>query len=799
MLSLAGGDNEIGELSMLKKIFIVFFFLVLTTFLFKEFLFDGLFPIPADYIVGGYYPWRDEVWLGRIAFPVKNCEIRDVVRQLYPWRLFSIEEFKKGEFPLWNPYNFTGTPHLANIFTACLYPLNALFFILPFPLGWGIYIFLQPLLVGLTTFIFLKNLKLKDLAALFGSIVFTFSSFLMMRLEFGMVGHTALWLPLALLAVDKLFQEKKFRWLLLAVLALAFNFLAGYLQVTVYTYLIFLIYGFYRFYQKKDKIALLLVIISPILAFLLAGAQVLPLLETITKSSRIANYGEEDFFAGQFFLPWERLITFLVPDFFGNPVTWNFWGKVSYYEFTGYIGVVSIFFIFYSFFYILRKKDVLFWWLVTGFGFLFLLPTPFARLPYTLGVPGFSALVPARVIFVINFSMAVLAAFGFEYFRREKSKRRLESLSFKTTSLLLFGFALVTISLLFGFLFWPRWQDHASVAFFNMILPLGVLFAALLVLSFYFAFKSQKLRHLLLFFLVLLLSFDLLHNARKYNSFNPPEIVFPSTEAIEFLKKQSGERFRVLVTHPELLTPSFNIPYGIEMVDGYDSFHSKRTEELMMAANSEDPEGRFRSSGRSTFSTNYRSPLFDLMNAKYVLTLEEVDHPKLKLVFQKGLTRIYQNLNSYPRAYLTNDFVVLNDDEEILAEMLRFSQKGEKRAVLEKEVEIDTGQIKPSQAGIEIKEYTPQKVEIITESPQKAILVLSDAYDPGWKALIDEQKAELYRANYNFRAVVVPAGQHVVQFVYRPRLFRVGLYLSAGSLFLIMIAMVVARSRKIPW
>ncbi len=56
--------------------------------------------------------------------------------------------------------------------------------------------------------------------------------------------------------------------------------------------------------------------------------------------------------------------------------------------------------------------------------------------------------------------------------------------------------------------------------------------------------------------------------------------------------------------------------------------------------------------------------------------------------------------------------------------------------------------------------------------------MLLDTYFPGWKAFIDEQETAIYRADYNFRAVAVPAGHSTVHFQYRPLSFRIGLALA---------------------
>jgi uncharacterized membrane protein YfhO len=69
-----------------------------------------------------------------------------------------------------------------------------------------------------------------------------------------------------------------------------------------------------------------------------------------------------------------------------------------------------------------------------------------------------------------------------------------------------------------------------------------------------------------------------------------------------------------------------------------------------------------------------------------------------------------------------------------------------------------------------------------TTSARAAVVVLADAYDPGWRASVDGEAAALLRANIAFRAVAVPAGRHVVELAYRPGAVVRGLLVSAAAL-----------------
>jgi len=63
-------------------------------------------------------------------------------------------------------------------------------------------------------------------------------------------------------------------------------------------------------------------------------------------------------------------------------------------------------------------------------------------------------------------------------------------------------------------------------------------------------------------------------------------------------------------------------------------------------------------------------------------------------------------------------------------------------------------------------------IAVVTE--QSGLLVSSDLYSKDWQAKIDGKAAKVYRANYAFRAVNVPAGEHTIQFVYQPFWFLLG-------------------------
>jgi hypothetical protein len=92
--------------------------------------------------------------------------------------------------------------------------------------------------------------------------------------------------------------------------------------------------------------------------------------------------------------------------------------------------------------------------------------------------------------------------------------------------------------------------------------------------------------------------------------------------------------------------------------------------------------------------------------------------------------------------------------------------------------------------GTTLLHYTPTRIEISVRAAAPGVLVLPEAYFPGWRATVDGKPAILYRANVMFRAVRVPAGHSTVVIEYAPDwltwVFPVG-----GAAWLVVMGVVV--------
>jgi hypothetical protein len=101
-------------------------------------------------------------------------------------------------------------------------------------------------------------------------------------------------------------------------------------------------------------------------------------------------------------------------------------------------------------------------------------------------------------------------------------------------------------------------------------------------------------------------------------------------------------------------------------------------------------------------------------------------------------------------------------------------------------------------AGVRALEWRPDRLLLETRSDGDGYLVVSDAWDPWWRATVDGREAPVLRANVAFRAVPVPAGTHVVAMRYRPTPVYAGVACSAAFTMLGLVAAGLCACRRSP-
>jgi hypothetical protein len=92
--------------------------------------------------------------------------------------------------------------------------------------------------------------------------------------------------------------------------------------------------------------------------------------------------------------------------------------------------------------------------------------------------------------------------------------------------------------------------------------------------------------------------------------------------------------------------------------------------------------------------------------------------------------------------------------------------------------------------------FSNQSISIQTEAPAASLLVISQTYYPAWRAYVDGQPTKIWRANYAFQALEVPAGRHQIRMVYEDKKLRAGAVISGLGLLACAGLWVRAHSRS---
>jgi hypothetical protein len=160
-----------------------------------------------------------------------------------------------------------------------------------------------------------------------------------------------------------------------------------------------------------------------------------------------------------------------------------------------------------------------------------------------------------------------------------------------------------------------------------------------------------------------------------------------------------------------------------------------------------------------------------------------------------GDVKIYENLDVMPRAYLVTDWQWIQDSQSTF-EIMRSPNFDVRSMSLLQPQGGDLPQPEQVKGGsisglVEITQYLPEQVVIVTDETEDGMLVLTDANYPGWIAKIDGQPTLIFQANNLFRAVFVPAGPHEIVFTFEPRSFETGLLVTLASLVIVPIIWIV--------
>ena len=96
-----------------------------------------------------------------------------------------------------------------------------------------------------------------------------------------------------------------------------------------------------------------------------------------------------------------------------------------------------------------------------------------------------------------------------------------------------------------------------------------------------------------------------------------------------------------------------------------------------------------------------------------------------------------------------------------------------------------------SKGEIEVLEYSPNKIIYKSENQNKSFIVFSEIYYPhGWKVLIDGKESKLIRVNYILRGLELSPGNHTIEMRFEPKAYIIGDKVILASNYILLILLI---------
>jgi len=751
---------------------------------------------------------------------------RDLTDMYVTRDYFVVSAYRDGEMPMWNPYTMAGHPIYADGVTRTLSPFLLFYKFFDVPLGYSLARITELILAAIFIYIFLLAIGVSSGGALMGALVFELSAHSMLHLTgLGWWGGL-MWLPLIILFVDRALTRRSFTQATIAGILLAAQFFCGYMPNQIYYVgAVVLYYLFFAFVRKRGRqeiardLALMFVTLAVGLA--LAATQWVPMLELLRHSNRKIIGAE----LGYIYLPPWYGLTLIFPNLFGAAYDTR---TLTLFTALGvshdHILYLSIAALLPLAFVIYRLKSAHsragFFVLLAAISLVIMMSTPL-YVPVTRFIPVLQVIrvaVRAGVLFL--FAAAALVAMGTDSLMRASNDalfgfaRLARKFLFVTISFV--ATAIIASYLMKSAGFAVETTDRGRMAFIRksaaalsgqftppdagIIIPL-VLLSAVVVLLWLLS-KERLSRKVFFASLVALLIVDLFWVSGQFNQSFERSRVYPATQITDTLRRLPPGR--VLVVPSDLETnrraasqgdkiiapPNTLLPYQISTVTGKNQQFPRWYREYAALI---EPQPNL---SHVVFDQTH-SQFFDMLNVRYIVTHAATPLAGYDLIATAEGLSIYENKNALPRAFFASRVVEVSNHADAI-ESLRASANA---VVIESANAgaqgIDNAsqarQTSPSQATI--IEDMRNRVVIETQNEDSGMLVLSDNYYPGWSASVDGAPAEIFRANCTMRAVNVPAGRHMVSFVFMPATFKASVYLSLVTAALVAFGLIMTLFR----
>lgn len=647
----------------------------------------------------------------------------DIHHQYYFYREFFNSFLKQGIFPWWNPYNFSGTPFIANPIVNIWYLPTWLFVVLPINVAYSWHLAFH-IILAMTGMYWLMRRWADDIPAWLSGVVFGLSGFFVARLWAGHVDviAAASWMPWVI-GTSLRYQTSGLRKdAVLAAGVFAMQLYSGYQTMAFFTVEAIGLITFIHCYFTKSIRPLSRVTLVGIIGLGLAGLQIIPEQEFFRRSIRTFNFSYSWISYGS--LSIENLKQLIHPFYFGDQLTYH-GGLPNYAEHALFIGIIPL---------ILGLAGIIFsfpsiaFLIILLFG-LWMSIGKYAPidLQYILWkiLPMYHYLrIPPRHLILFVIGVSALAALGLNRFKQRAIR------------------LIVVIIVLFELI--PFAKHFISLK----NLPDSTIDPYLVQ-----TLTKEKEQYRLL---------------QNFGVWIPPR------ESLDFDSTMAYRIFSATGYDPSILRNYYEF---IDVTSGRSAGESIMNQDVQVPFfDSNDTSINFLNIKYFLVPTAY-DPLGGQSTNQFTLLREDI----------KRSYRLYENKSALPRFYFVPNITLFPDRASLVNALENLKNDFTKTIYAVNDHQGQTNCSGQEQGTVTLLSYSPNRIDLDVSAPCNGFLSTSEVYYPGWHALIDGKEVSIFESNLAFRAIFLPAGPHEITFFYYPKIFILGAIVTLISIGVMII------------
>jgi hypothetical protein len=693
-------------------------------------------------------------------------------------RVWALSELRHGHLPLWNPYNFSGTPFFTQSQVPLLYPGEWMGLYLPANQLINQSLALHTFLAGLFVFLWARARRLGYFGALTAGALYMFCGPFFMHIYGGQVNdvRAMAWTPLMFLAVDQILAgEPRLagetrKGFLLGIFAFSMQLYASQPQSSYFSLIALLLYLAIRLPRLQHApFKLAVCVVACAWALAIGALEMIPTVIQAGESIRSGFKTTMVFARGQS-LPPENLPTLIMPGFLGDMKSVGYFGRWFIWSANLYFGIAGTTLAACGIF-LSRRADRRVCIAMTAILLVLALGgyTPLYPFLYHY-VPGISMFRDMSKFAIIMMTfVSLLAGMGLDALLQGHRRTGLAGAiaGVVGVGLLIASRWVIADGSLGTTGHWGHFLRSISIFYENnsfhmadvpaaviresrcaggQMLHAGLMFLlAAVILA-----AARRRRHAAILLAVVgIVELSVFTRAYRY-SFSVGWLATPGLEA-EIRQKIGDDR--VLVEY----NPNSALMLRAPSIGGYGSFRLRRNAEFL------------------AFTRNY-----DLDDSRYLLVYPSAQHTLLRLLRLKyavpnqwgPIRPVYgpPDVTPLPHVLLVDQVHLMAGRETILHAMMDPKFDPWRQVILEEQPNITPLAGSDPAGTVRITSQTSDYLDITADLSRPAVLLVTDAYSKYWTVTSHRGNAQadyqVLPADYTLRAVPLAAGHHEIRLQY---------------------------------